>query len=121
MELTLIRGDTYTLTFELTDVHGNPYVLTEKDKCYFTVKKDYAHKDFVLQKRFGDGITYNEETGQYEIRLPQASTCDLACGWYVFDIKCVIANVDDVDNNFVKTLIKGALLLENNATHKGNE
>lgn len=114
-ELTLIRGDTYNLTFNLTDGSGNPFLLTETDKCYFTVKKAFDYNDCVLQKRYGEGIEYNPDTGLYEIHLTQNCTCDLSCGWYRFDIKVKIAD------KVVKTLLRGKLLLENNATHRGNE
>lgn len=115
MELTLIRGDTYNLTFSLSLANGNALVLTETDKCYFTVKKEFEHEEFVLQKRHGDGITYNEEKGLYVIRLTQDDTSDLPCDRYKFDIKVKIST------NIVKTLMKGTLVLTNNATHRCNE
>ena len=118
MDLQLIRGDTYLLTFSLQDKNGNAYALTDKDKCYFTVKKDFYRAECVLQKQYGDGITYNTETGLYEIRLTQVCTCDLACGNYVYDIKVKIA---DGERELVKTLVKGNLSIVSNATHKVNE
>lgn len=118
MDLQLIRGDTHLLTFSLQDENGNAYILTDKDKCYFTVKTSFHRAEYVLQKRNGDGITYNAETGLYEIRLTQLCTCNLACGNYVYDIKVKIA---DGERELVKTLIKGGLSFVSNATHKGNE
>lgn len=118
MDLQLIRGDTHKITFNLVDNNGNPYVLTENDKCYFTIKQNYDRKDCVLQKRFGDGIEYNAETGQYEINLTSFCTCEMECANYVYDIKVKIVHEE---REIVKTLAKGMLLLAKNATHKRNE
>lgn len=118
MDIKLIRGDTYTLKFKILTADGAAYVLHDGDKLYFTVKKTFNHRDFVLQKTYGDGITYNGTTGDYEIELTQMCSCELDCGDYVYDIKAVLANDD---NPIVETLVRGTLVFENNATHKGNE
>ena len=115
MELNLIRGDTYNLTFSLSDVSGNPLVLTSQDKCYFTVKKEFLCEECAFQKRFGAGITYNTETLLYEIKIESDDTCNLKCGTYKFDIKVKIGS------KITKTILKGTLALSNNATHRGNE
>ena len=114
MELNVIRGDTYNFTFSLSDGKGQPLVLAERDKCYFTVKKEYTCDEYEFQKRYGEGITYIAETGLYEIKLESNDTCDMKCGSYKFDIKIKIGN-------FVKTILLGTLNLKNNATHRGNE
>ncbi len=118
MDLNLIRGDTYTLTFNILTADGSIYALQDGDKLYFTVKKSFNHGECVLQKTFGNGITRNEQTGEYEIRLDNLCTCELDCGAYVYDIKVILANNGE---RVVNTLIKGALVLDNNATHRGNE
>lgn len=115
MNLTLIRGDSYLLTFALLDKAGNPYELTPLDKCYFTVKRKYSDVEYVLQRRLGEGISYNTETQLYEIRLTPSCTCDIDCGGYVYDIKVKIAD------EIAKTLVKGVLVLDSNVTHKVNE
>lgn len=115
MDLRLIRGDTYTLTFALLDSKGIPFQLAASDRCYFTVKKSFESTDFVLQRTYGNGISYNIITGLYEIEITQDNTSSLTCGCYCFDIKVKI------NNQIVKTLVKGNLFLENNATHRGNE
>lgn len=115
MKLYLIKGDTYVLTFTLVDNDGNPYILTENDKCYFTVKKRFECEDYIFQKQWLDGISYNATTKKYEIQIAQNDTCDLPIGTYVYDIKVKIGT------EIVKTLALGELTIENNATHKGNE
>lgn len=115
MELTLIRGDTYNLTFSLSTANDDVLVLSEKDRCYFTVKKEFMCEECVFQKRFGNGISYNTDTSLYEIKLKQDDTCDLKCGSYKFDIKVKIGE------EIVKTVLKGTLKLVNNATHRCNE
>jgi hypothetical protein len=115
MDFTLIRGDTYNLTFSLSLANGNAYILSENDKCYFTVKKDLIQEDYVFQKRNGAGIEYNEEQGLYRIKIEQEDTCDLNFGTYQFDIKVKIGD------EIVKTLLKGTFVLTNNATHRCNE
>lgn len=115
MELKLIRGDTYKLTFSLVTANNQPLLLSDEDKCYFTVKKEFMCEDCVLQKRYRDGISYNPLRELYEIKLNQDDTSDLKCGSYKFDIKVKIGG------EIVKTIVKGTLALVNNATHRCNE
>ena len=115
MELTLIRGDTHTLTFSLLDVNENPIILSDNDNCYFTVKKEFICEECVFQKRFGDGIEYSEDEGVYKIKLKQDDTCDLNGGSYKFDIKVKLGE------EVVKTILRGTLVLTLNATHRCNE
>ena len=115
MELTLIRGDTHTLTFSLSDANGASIVLSSHDNCYFTVKKEFVCEECVFQKRLGDGIEYSEETGLYTIKLRQEDTCDLDSGSYKFDIKVRLGE------EVVKTILRGTLVLTLNATHRCNE
>lgn len=115
MELTLIRGDSYNLTFSLSVANGNALVLSEQDNCYFTVKKKFENEDFVIQKRYGKGIEYDEEKKLYTIELKPEDTYNLSCCGYKFDIKVKLGE------KIVKTLLRGALVLTNNATHRCNE
>lgn len=115
MEIILIRGDTYNLTFSLSKAGNEPLLLSDVDKCYFTVKREFMSADCVFQKRYGDGISYNEKKGLYEIKLKSDDTCDLKCGNYKYDIKVKLGE------EIVKTLLKGTLVLTNNATHRCNE
>lgn len=114
-ELTLIRGDSYRLTFSLFNKKGEPIVLADNDMCYFTVKEKLTHEEYIFQKKYGDGITYNSQTGLYEIRLSPEDTCDLDFASYKFDIKVKIGE------EIVKTILRGVLILMINVTHRCNE
>lgn len=118
MDLKLIRGDTHEITFKLISEDGGNCILQDSDKVYFTVKRNFHGKNCVLQKTLGKGINYRPSTNEYVVRLDQNCSCYLECGQYVYDIKVVINSVNPV---LVKTLIKGHLTFDANATHKENE
>lgn len=117
MTLPIIRSDTYKITFGLKMADGTEYVLRDSDKLYFTVKKSFYNNNVVLQKTYGNGITFNKEKKLYEILLSQDDT-NIECSTYVFDIKLVI---NSSTPRVVKTLIKETLKVDPNVTHKENE
>lgn len=118
MNITITRGDTEVLTFKIVDANGENYVLKDADKLYFTIKNDWRDKECVLQKTIGNGITYNADTGEYEIELTQECTCNMCCRPYEYDIELVL---DSQSPKVVKTLVKGEFVVEKEITHKGNE
>lgn len=107
------RGDTCPVEFCLTDKAGNILIPTEKDEIYFTVKKSYNARDFILQKRFsykelevyGDKINFI---------LSHEDTANLKYGNYVYDIQLM-------SGDYVKTLVLGTMILTNEATWRPNE
>ena len=107
MNLILTRGDTNYITFRIRTEDNAPVELNSGDQLYFTVKKSFFHKACIIQKTFGNGITYDEETEEYMIELDQPCSCHLECGEYVYDIKIVLNSVEPV---VVKTLIKGSFI-----------
>lgn len=115
MTLQLIRGDTYELAFTIQTENGVNYVLEAEDSVYFTVKKYDFDKEFIIQKTYGNGISYDEKAGEYVISLTSDDT-DILCGTNKFDIKVIIRN-----SNVEKTLIIGSIVAINNVTHKENE
>lgn len=119
MDLTLIKGDTHTITFKIKTADDSYFMLQSEDRLYFTVKKNFYTKDVILQKTYKNGITYNAINKEYIIKLNQDCTCDIDCGGYVYDIKIAIAQEDG--DFVVKTLVKGSLGFVPNATHKENE
>lgn len=61
--------------------------LDEKDEIYMTVKRNAKNEEIKLQKSLANGITYNEETGKYEIEINSEDTKQLAMGaTYGYDI-----------------------------------
>ena len=61
--------------------------LEEKDEIYMTVKRHANNEEIKFQKKLGNGITYNEETGKYEIEINSEDTKQLAMDiQYGYDI-----------------------------------
>lgn len=118
MELDLIRGDTCWVVFRILDDDGAAYVLKEGDRLYFTVKKYFELREAVLQKTYGDGISYDAGAQEYGIALSQEDTLKMEQGRYVYDIKIII---DLEGEKVVETLTKGFINVGINATHKENE
>lgn len=118
MDITLTRGDTHLITFKVQDENNEDYILQPNDKLYFTVKKNWFDTNCVIQKTYNDGITFNNDTGFYEIELEQSCSCELNCGNFVYDIEIII---DNAGKPIIKTLVKGTLTFDKEVTHKGNE
>ena len=118
MDIVLTRGDTRVYTFTIVTEDGVKYVLGEKDKLYFTIKKRWFDKGCVLQKTFGNGITYDEDKQVYVLEFTHNCTCDIDCIDYVWDIELFIGNEEPP---FVATLAKGKFVVDFEATHKENE
>ena len=118
MNIDIIRGDTSCITFNIFTDNGKEYVLKENDKLYFTVKKGFQFKNEILQKTYGNGISFNATTKEYEINLSQIDTLKMEQGGYVYDIK-IILNFEG--EKIVETLTKGLINVGINATHKENE
>ena len=119
MDITLIRGDTCLISFNIKDAYGQNYELKEGDRLYFTVKKSFYTEEVVFQKTYENGISYNSATNEYLIEITQDTTAELPFGQNVYDIKIVISQ--EGEDPIVKTLIKGTFTLTPNATYKENE
>lgn len=50
------------------------------DEIYFTVKKNPSDETPLIQKKINNGITYNEDTGKYEIEILSDDTKDMVMG-----------------------------------------
>lgn len=116
MDLVLIRGDTHQITFKIIEDGGNEYILEERDKLYFTVKKSYRYKDYVIQKTMGNGIAYVNR--QYQITIDADCSSNLLCGDYVYDIQIILYNEG---TELIKTLARGKLRWDTEVTFRGNE
>lgn len=60
--------------------NGSLVKLENTDTIYFTVKKNPNDSTPLIQKKLNDGITYNEETGKYEIEIQSEDTKDMVMG-----------------------------------------
>ena len=106
------RGDTCPYYFNLTDNDGNPIDLSDSE-LYFTVKKSSKARDYVFQKRLSrgeivqDGITI-------KMVIAHDETANLPYGNYFYDIQLK-------SGDYVKTIYKGTMTLDEEATWINNE
>lgn len=101
--LTMVRGDTLSFGFE--------YDGTTQDlaTAFFTCRKSFNSEQVIFQKSLGHGIT-KSDTGKYIVRVAPSDTRYLEAGAYYYDLQVSI-------NGDVFTPLKGALIIENDATH----
>ena len=111
--INLTRGDTKVLKFSLNDIEGNPYILTENDYIFFTMKRTDVRKEFVVQKSLENGIIV--KNNNYYILLSSNDTDTLDYGIYQFDI--------EFSNKFgyVATIEKGEIDLTEETTFNINK
>lgn len=118
MDIKIFRGDTNLITFGIKQEDDNDFIMSDQDKLYFTVKKSCLAEECIIQKTWGNGITYNKKTKEYEIMLDQDCTCDLTDRPYCYDIELI---VNREQPKVVKTLAKGDFIIDMDVTHKENE
>lgn len=116
--ITLIRGDTNTIVFSILGENGERYIPDDNDQLYFTVKENYFRTNCILQKKLGKGISFNDSTKEFEIEITSDCTCGLQYCRLVYDIELVIMRDG---KKIVKTLCKGELCIDHEATHRENE
>lgn len=111
INISFIKGDTFTQGFTISNFN------LEIDKIYFTVKEKTTDKNYVLQKRLGEGIESDPEVeNRYTLNIDADDTNNMRTNFnYVFDIEIV-------SGNYKKTVIGGYLRLEDwDITSKVNE
>lgn len=109
--LTQTRGDTRSYYFKRTNADGST-ITTQPTSLYFTVKRNYIVKDFVLQKTLDD-MTVDAESN-YHFTIEPEDTDKLDYGKYVFDIQVR-------QDGAVTTIAKGEFILTEEATWADNE
>ena len=110
-DIKLIRGDTVKLKIRRHDANGDP-ILVPAQKLFMTVKTQYSAKNVILQKTIDD--MFFTPDGFYHITINPEDTDGLPYGEYVYDIEIVI-------DDYKKTVCKGTLILDTEATHAGDE
>ena len=105
------RGDTQPLKFQRLDAEWHP-ITAVPDEMYFTVKTNYADKDFVLQKTLDD-MTFGDDDCWHFVIEP-SDTQELPVCTYVYDIEVTTGS-----NVF--TISKGTLELLDEATWVENK
>ena len=111
------RGDTYSRNFSISGWNK------EITKVYFTVKENTENKQYVLQKRYGEGIFLLEENNDritYNITIDSTDTDDLKTNFdYVFDIEIHSPGTTSIPIKM--TIITGTFKLKASATRTCNE
>lgn len=114
VDIEFARGDSFSQGFQLVVKQSGEPVVEEFDEVYFTVKRKYTDKDFVMQKTLtGGGIT-SDGNGHYTLTLLPADTETMPFGTYDFDLEF------DIGGDFVKTF-SGTITLLKEITHIANK
>lgn len=111
--ISFARGDSYEKGFQLQERDGTP-ILTEFDEVYFTAKKNFKDRNYVLQKRMSDGGINNDGNGHYTLLFLPEDTNGLNFGEYDCD-------VEFVKGRTFKRTFEGKLKLTEESTHQNNE
>lgn len=111
--ISFARGDSYAKGFKLQERDGTP-IETAFDEVYFTVKKSFKDRNFVLQKRMSDGGIVNDGGGHYTLFFQPQDTNGKTFGEYDCDIEFVVGE------SFKRTF-NGKLRLTEESTHQNNE
>lgn len=85
--ISMIRGDSETISVSCQDTLGDPIPLVTGDKIYFTVKDNVNTEIKILQKvieNFVDGVAY--------IDILPSDTKQLKYKEYVYDIQLTLAD-----------------------------
>lgn len=98
----LTRGDSATLSLEVTDQEGNPYTPKENDEFIFSVKNNELVVPYELTKKFNSDL---------EIFITSEESMKFNFGAYLFDIKLV-------NNGVVDTFIVGNLIIEEGTSNE---
>ena len=113
MRIEMARGDSHGFTVGVYE-EGAEETPIAVDNIFFTVKKHYYDKNFVIQKRLDEGTITEYEANIYTIMIDPSDTDDLDFGKYDFDIEVII------ETNKKKTF-SGVLDLLKEVTHRRNE
>lgn len=84
--INMSRGDSISLTINLSDSDGNEYILQEGDRLFFSAKKKATDESYAISP-----ILLTGEKGT-TLHLDASDTYDLEFGTYLYDIQLVTAN-----------------------------
>ena len=101
--ISMIRGDSETITVSCKDASGLYTPFIDGDKIYFTVKKSVNDTVKVLQK-----VVTTFDDGKAIIEIRHDDTKDIECGVYMYDIQ--LSKLDGT----VTTIIKPSRFVLNN-------
>ena len=76
--ISIIRGDSATITLSITDSNGDPYTILPTDVVTMMVRQT-PNSEVVMSKTFTDAT----------LNIAPADTSSLPCGNYVYDVQLV--------------------------------
>lgn len=112
MDIEFRRGDTQFFDFPVNDGNGNPAILGETEKIYFTVKQNGNSNERLIQKKYPGDISVSNGVGSFVIE--SEDTADIPYGTYEYDIEFK-------SGKYVKTLGDGTITLTEEITHRSDE
>ena len=101
--LNMVRGDTLSFGIEYDGTDQ------DLDTAFFTCRKSATSEQVIFQKSLNNGIE-KVDTGKYIIRVAPSDTRYIEAGAYYYDFQISI-------NDDVFTLLKGALIVEQDSTY----
>lgn len=94
-DIRMTRGDTAILNLAINNADGTPYQITGDDTILFTVKKNTAARDVIIQKAVSDS----------KVSITPKETESLEYGTYCYDVE--LRRTD----GFVSTIITPHILV----------
>lgn len=89
LHIDFYRGDYFEYRFKILDNEGQSIQLGENDNLFLSVKREYKSSEYILQKKLGDGISWEEENNCYLVKFENEDTQNSYTGEFVFDIVIV--------------------------------
>lgn len=112
--MKMTRGDSSKWVFQRRDADGN-IITAAPHAIFWTVKRSFDGESYVLQKRLGDGIEFEDSV--FSLSIAPEDTESLEYGNYVFDIEVI----QDAGGSYKKTIKKGQFILTGESTWAVNE
>ena len=85
MALSMIRGDTLTIGFEIDNLSE------DLDEVYFSCRTAFGASDYIFQVSLTgqsvNGSVTKESDGKYRVRVAPIATANLTPGQYVYDLE----------------------------------
>ncbi len=109
--MNIVRGDTGAFKFQRLNSGGEP-ITSIPDEMFFTVKKSFSFNAYVLQKKLSDMMLGEDNCWHFTIEPSDTATLDY--GTYVYDIEVTTGE-------YVQTIAKGKLVIEEESTWESNK
>lgn len=114
-EIEMFRGDTLLIPVVIRK-NNEPSQLQENQNLIFSLKKFSGDDEYILQKSLNKGITWDNQTQRYTIRIEHEDTKDMKLN---YESKVFQYDVTIILGNFVRT-IRGTLKIKRDITRNEN-